>query len=133
MMVWEYFTHFHKSALCYTGVHVYRATSLTIAENFTFLHLNLLFQEVFEISRVIKFEVSVISWVLEAIDNNTIKPHKMDAWLIWTPCYYGQFALYVGLPTLINKFKNICYSWTSIIYLHIMDSYCLLIYVLLIM
>ena len=27
MMVWEYFTHFHKSALCYTGVHVYRATS----------------------------------------------------------------------------------------------------------
>ena len=28
MMVWEYFTHFHKSALCYTDVHVYRATSL---------------------------------------------------------------------------------------------------------
>ena len=27
MMVWEYFTHFHKSALCYTDVHVYRATS----------------------------------------------------------------------------------------------------------
>ena len=27
-MVWEYFTHFHKSALCYTDVHVYRATSL---------------------------------------------------------------------------------------------------------
>ena len=26
-MVWEYFTHFHKSALCYTDVHVYRATS----------------------------------------------------------------------------------------------------------
>ena len=30
MMVWEYFTHFHKSALCYTDVHVYRATSLNI-------------------------------------------------------------------------------------------------------
>ena len=30
MMVWEYFTHFHKSALCYTDVHVYRATSLKI-------------------------------------------------------------------------------------------------------
>ena len=28
MMVWEYFTHFHKSAQCYTDVHVYRATSL---------------------------------------------------------------------------------------------------------
>ena len=27
MMVWDYFTHFHKSALCYTDVHVYRATS----------------------------------------------------------------------------------------------------------
>ena len=27
MMVWEYFTHFHKHALCYTGVHVYHATS----------------------------------------------------------------------------------------------------------
>ena len=26
-MVWEYFSHFHKSALCYTDVHVYRATS----------------------------------------------------------------------------------------------------------
>ena len=30
MMVWDYFTHFHKSALCYTDVHVYRATSLTL-------------------------------------------------------------------------------------------------------
>ena len=30
MMVWEYFTHFHKSALCYTDVHVYRATSLRV-------------------------------------------------------------------------------------------------------
>ena len=28
MMDWEYFTHFHKSTLCYTDVHVYRATSL---------------------------------------------------------------------------------------------------------
>ena len=26
-MVWEYFTHFHKSALCYNDVHVYCATS----------------------------------------------------------------------------------------------------------
>ena len=30
MMVWEYFTHFHKSPLCYTDVHVYRATSQSV-------------------------------------------------------------------------------------------------------
>ena len=40
MMVWEYFTHFHKSALCYTDVHVYRATSLTI-EPYSFSSLSL--------------------------------------------------------------------------------------------
>ena len=28
MVIWGYFTHFHESALCYTDVHVYRATSL---------------------------------------------------------------------------------------------------------
>ena len=33
MMVWEYFTHYHKSALCYTGVHVYPATSLHVFGN----------------------------------------------------------------------------------------------------
>ena len=30
-MVWEYFSDFYKSALCYTDVHVYRATSLCVA------------------------------------------------------------------------------------------------------
>ena len=42
MMVWEYFTHFHKSALCYTDVHVYRATSLySFLDNYYFLILPL--------------------------------------------------------------------------------------------
>ena len=36
MMVWEYFTHFHKSALCYTDVHVHRATSLDKIQLFCF-------------------------------------------------------------------------------------------------
>ena len=34
MMVWEYFTQFYKSALCYTDVHVYRATSLPATQAF---------------------------------------------------------------------------------------------------
>ena len=28
MVILGYFTHFHESALCYTDVHVYHATSL---------------------------------------------------------------------------------------------------------
>ena len=87
MMNWGYFTHFHESALCYTDVHVYHATSQRVFNSLRPRHLSL--DHPWELQR---------KWLLQMITHTCWSNLKF---LITSP-YPFAMKLYINVTHVPN-------------------------------